>query len=209
MEFIDHSYRPYAGIGSRKGLSTFDISRMVEIGRKLAELNWTLRSGHASGSDQAFERGCDQVGGLKEIFLPYPRFEGSTAKFHPTTDEMMELAGRYYRKSARKGPWDKASDNPNWRGLSDRYKPYHARNGCQIYGQNLDHRVDTVVCWTPNGAITGGTGQALRLVDEFLESGEVIVYNLGSDALMNMDAAEIVDHIVNRTYPNSRQMSLF
>jgi len=37
-----------------------------------------------------------------------------------------------------------------------------ARNGHQVLGAGMDDPVVMVVCWTPDGAETGGTGQAIR-----------------------------------------------
>ncbi|NYZ25158.1 hypothetical protein HND93_36125, partial [Azospirillum sp. ROY-1-1-2] len=65
----------YAGIGSRETPPAV-LEVMAAVGERLAQLGWVLRSGGAVGADQAFERGCDRVGGRKEIFLPWPGFDG-------------------------------------------------------------------------------------------------------------------------------------
>lgn len=56
----------YAGIGSR---STPDdvIDKMHVLGEHFAHKGWLLRSGAADGADSAFEHGCDNGGGEKEI----------------------------------------------------------------------------------------------------------------------------------------------
>lgn len=59
----------YAGIGSREVPLDIELL-MYEIGQRLGSQGWLLRSGHADGSDLAFERGCIEVGGKKEIFYP-------------------------------------------------------------------------------------------------------------------------------------------
>ena len=46
-------------------------------------------------------------------------------------------------------------------------QPLHARNMMILFGRNLDNPVDFVVCWTPHGDITGGTGQVLRAAEFF------------------------------------------
>ena len=46
----------------------------------------------------------------------------------------------------------------------------HARNYLII------NKVNFIVCWTPNGKVTGGTGQAIRMA----ASMGIKVYNLGN-----------------------------
>ena len=69
----------YTGIGSRE-TPIHILNFFVVIGNYLASEGYTLRSGHAPGADQAFEEGCDQVNGKKEIYLPWPNFEGSDSE---------------------------------------------------------------------------------------------------------------------------------
>lgn len=57
----------YAGIGARK--TPNDVLEYMEIqGKLLAEKGYVLRSGGAKGADSAFEKGCDSVRGLKQIW---------------------------------------------------------------------------------------------------------------------------------------------
>lgn len=57
----------YAGIGARKTPS--HVLQYMELqGKLLAEKGYILRSGGAQGADSAFERGCDSVGGNKQIW---------------------------------------------------------------------------------------------------------------------------------------------
>jgi hypothetical protein len=53
--------------GLARPLPTFS-DLMEQLGNKLREDSMILRSGHASGADQAFERGA---GGAAQIFLPW------------------------------------------------------------------------------------------------------------------------------------------
>ncbi|MBO9428389.1 hypothetical protein [Sulfitobacter sp. R18_1] len=201
------NYKPYAGIGSRDLPShIFDI--MVLIGRMMAEDGWTLRSGHAKGADIAFEMGCDEAGGRKEIFLPKKGFNGSKAEFTPLGQEYYELAGRYYDIDQGDAPWPRASDNPKWRHLPDWSTMFHARNTQQIFGKNLDSRTDTVVCYTPEGKWKGGTAMALRLIEEARAAGDAMVFNLGEERYSGMRAEDIFECIIDRRYPAERQMSL-
>ena len=51
----------------------------------------------------------------------------------------------------------------------------HSRNCHQILGYDLQSPVDAVICWTPDGAVVGGTATALKLS---MKAG-IPVFNLG------------------------------
>jgi hypothetical protein len=126
---------------------------MFDIGKALAG-SWTLRSGHADGADLAFELGCDQNQGNKEIFIPWDGFNGATVRsgfiVPAFTDSVLRMA---------------RDNHPAWDRCSTAVKKLHARNAYQILGINLDDPVDMVICWTPNASGSGGTGQAIRIAD--------------------------------------------
>jgi hypothetical protein len=92
----------YAGIGSRKTPNNV-INVMVSIGKYMASLGYVLRSGAAAGADAAFERGCDTVGGAKDIFLPLKGFNGSQSSLYPPTPKAMAMARDFHPA------WDKLS----------------------------------------------------------------------------------------------------
>ncbi len=131
---------------------------MERIAARLAKLGWTLRTGGATGSDQAFERGARAVGGSVEVFLPWPGYNGYGERGALTSPsrEALELASTLH---------------PAWGGLSQGVQKLMARNSHQILGVGLNDPVAFVICWTPDGAEherecgpkTGGTGQAIRL----------------------------------------------
>ena len=85
--------------------------------------------------------------------------------------------------------------HPNWDNLSQGAKKLMARNACQVFGITGDQPVDFIICWTPNGEITGGTGQALRIAKDF----NIPVFNLGSMSLDNLDMiiSEVFPSLVN------------
>ena len=148
----------YAGIGSRN--TPDDVIQQMEMfARVAAQRDWTLRSGAAPGADSAFERGCDQVGGNKEILLPLPNFFGHSSTLAAPSDEAMQLA---------------AEIHPVWRQLSPIPRLLIARNMQQILGVELDTPVLCVVCWTRDGCedfrtysrLTGGTGTAIALASK-------------------------------------------
>jgi hypothetical protein len=65
----------YTGIGSRVTPKVV-LDAMEIIGNHIAIHDYALRSGGANGADAAFESGCDQIQGPKEIYLPWAK------KFH-------------------------------------------------------------------------------------------------------------------------------
>jgi hypothetical protein len=169
----------YAGIGSRATPQpVLDIMR--QIGIDMAKSGWLLRSGHADGADSAFELGCIMAQGKKEIFLPWDRFNKAPAN-HPDyrvptiTAELHDFSASYH---------------PNWGACSNAAKLLHMRNACQILGEEGTSPVDLVICWTPNGSGSGGTGQALRIA----EGMGIPVFDLGSpDESVLKDLCDLVD----------------
>lgn len=137
----------YAGIGSRSVPPNI-IEKMTAIGKALGEAGWLLRSGGASGSDLAFESGCDMISGAKEIYLPWRNFNGSNSSLYSPSKEAETLA---------------ASIHPAWHNCSSGARKLHARNCHQVLGKGLDLPCDLICCWTKNGAIVGGTALALKL----------------------------------------------
>lgn len=141
----------YAGIGSRQTPSHI-LDLMTKIGRALAERGVILRSGAADGADAAFERGCDQVQGTKEIYLPWRGFNNHRSPFIGASPEAMDIAAKFH---------------PAWDKLTAPVMNLHARNVHQVLGRNLNDPVARVICWTPNASGSGGTGQALRIAKAY------------------------------------------
>lgn len=142
----------YAGIGSRK--TPNDICHiMSNIARQLSPTGWLLRSGHARGADQAFERGAIH----KEIHLPWDGYNNKrangTTHVVPLPDRnIMEIAAKYH---------------PAWDRLDETSMLFMARNVTIVLGLDLETPAKMLCCWTPNSAITGGTGHALRVAEGF------------------------------------------
>lgn len=165
--------KTYAGIGARKTPNDA-LSTMGTIGKTLALEGWTLRSGHADGADDAFLRGCLSGKGTKEIYLPWDNFNcgrNSDPGYQaidvlPNFNEAMDIAEKFH---------------PNWKACSAGAKKLHTRNVYQIVGMDLQTPVNMVICWTPEGKRSGGTGQALRIA-EFLE---ISIFDLALEETMN------------------------
>lgn len=153
----------YAGIGSRETPESI-LTAMESAARFLGSWGYTLRSGGARGADTAFETGCDHVGGDKRIYLPWKGFNKNLSQYYGTSKESRLLAKRYH---------------PNWSNVSDRGRDFHGRNCYQILGSDLETPCDFVLCWTPSGKIVGGTGQALRMAQDY----DIEIINFGSMSL--------------------------
>jgi hypothetical protein len=137
----------YAGIGSRETPDNILVD-MNTIAMKLAYQGYILRSGGAKGADSAFELGCDLAEGTKQIF-----------KANDATVTSIKLASQYH---------------PAWHRCNDFVKKLHARNGLILLGRDLSVPVKCIICWTPYGKVTGGTGQAMRIaIDK-----QIPIYNL-------------------------------
>lgn len=140
----------YAGIGSRK-TPPDSLYLMATWAHTYARSGYTLRSGGASGADSAFERAHRVVTSSNiEIFRPQnaPEWTFNTVeRFHP---------------------------NP--KALTPYVRALHARNAQVVLGTNGDNPVDFIVCWTPGGEFTGGTGQALRIARHH----DIPIYNLAT-----------------------------
>lgn len=149
----------YTGIGARR-LPVSMVAVLERWGYRLGYLGMILRSGAAAGSDTAFETGCDNAHGKKEIYLPWKGFNGSDSPWHNIPIEAFEVAGDIY--------------GPSWKHLKSTTQKFMARNMQQVMGFGLDNPSKFVLCWTPDGCTrretrtkqTGGTGQAIAYADE-------------------------------------------
>jgi hypothetical protein len=182
------TYLAYAGIGSRETPTNVQ-NVMRHLGAYLYSQQWTLRSGGANGADKAFEEGVDRqmfanpnrtnhtnhasranrddksLSDYKEIYLPWIGFNNSASELHPRnipfTEEEILFASRMH---------------PAWERCSPTARLMHQRNVRQIMGTEFHQaRSQFVICWTPNGALTGGTAQALRMAAAL----DIPVINLG------------------------------
>ncbi len=174
----------FTGIGSRITPIPV-INQMVEISTILCSNEWVLRSGGADGADSAFERGCDAVNGVKEIYLPCKGFNGNSSNLYIVTNEALDLAEQYH---------------PHWSALNPFAKRLMARNGYQVLGQELYDPTSFVVYWTPDGVElgkettkhTGGTGQAIRVASAY----NVPVFNLARPSRFE----QLLEFINNERY---------
>lgn len=174
----------YAGIGSRE-TPPQTLNFMQRLANRFAELGFVLRSGAAIGADQAFESGCDDAHGAKEIWLPFEGFEKHQSQLYPSA-AAFEMASQHH---------------PVWHKLSNRFRAMHARNCHQVLGADLKTPVNFVVCWTKDGCEskehrtddTGGTGTAI----EVASVNRIPVFNLANEDAMPR-LTELVETIKTR-----------
>lgn len=170
--------RYFTGIGSRQ--TPPDIRDMMSnIAEELCKAGYVLRSGAAQGADQAFEQGCKRVTGTKEIYIPWNSFEGR----HSARDVGVYCMEDDYATLVA------AQHHPNWEACSIGTKKLHTRNVFQVLGQDLLTPSVCVICWTPNGSGSGGTGQAIRMAKHF----KIPVFDLGLEG----DLDKMIDFINN------------
>lgn len=168
----------YTGIGSRKTPKNI-ISLFEVIGYYLGEKLYVLRSGHAQGADQAFEKGCDRGNFPKEIYLPWDNFEGSTSELVLEKGNAYEIAKAFH---------------PNWDKLTDGAKKLQARNSYQVLGKDLKTPSSFIICWTQKGRMIGGTGQALRIAEHY----NIPVLNIGGYRDLDYFKKDLRD-VISRT----------
>lgn len=142
----------YAGIGPR--VTPADVQAvMTDIAKQLVPTGWSLRSGHAKGADQAFERGAIN----KQIFLPWENFEGAHSNGKdtavvPITARCVEIA---------------ASHHPAWGNCTQGAQKLLCRNVPIILGPTLDDPVTCVITWLPEPNYRGGTTHALSIASTY------------------------------------------
>lgn len=155
----------YAGIGSRN--TPIDmLNYFTKIGRYFASKEWILRSGGADGCDLAFENGCNELNGQKEIYLPWNGFNNSTSKLVVNNNEAFEIAKKFH---------------PRWEYLSQGAQRLQARNSHQVLGLDLKTPADFIMCYTKDGKGVGVTGQALRIAKHY----DIPIFDFGNFKIIN------------------------
>ena len=154
--------KAYTGIGARE-LSPNLSQEFQQIGKRLANLGYVVRSGGAEGADSAFEVGAG--GGGKEIFLPWKGFNHNRSTLilpNPIPEDVAAIAKEIY---------------PHWDHVTEPVRRLHARNVMQILGWDLNDPSAFVVCYTErpynDPKAVGGTLFGIKLA----EANDIPVYN--------------------------------
>lgn len=158
----------YAGIGSRE--TPDDILLLMEQSATiLARKGFICSTGAAIGADQACANGALLGGGNVHLHLPWKGYNsdwsnklvGNVSYFilQPTDSAAYKSVEEYH---------------PAHKRIVDKRGPMalHARNYNILFKPD---KVDFIICWTRDGKIDGGTGQALRIAAD----NNIRVYNLG------------------------------
>ena len=154
-----------------------DIKLCYNVCMRLAQLGVTFTSGLCElGMDgiaqKAYSKAVD-LGLAKEsqfevyVADQYNIRRSTLPRKHLATVRNKDLISETERIASEVHPaWDRCND---WaRGM-------HSRNCHQILGYDLQSPVDAVICWTPDGAVVGGTATALKLAMKC----DIPVFNLG------------------------------
>ncbi|WBW49003.1 putative DNA recombination-mediator protein A [Pseudomonas phage vB_PaeS_B8] len=166
----------YTGVGSRDTPNK-EWGILRELGRKLAERGFILRSGGAKGADSAFEAGWldyisnNRGGTTAEIYLPEPGFnqyvitETLGATILPEKELPAEWEEAKGIASQIHQAWNSVR-NDGRSVLSPFARRAHTRNVFQVLGIDLNTPSKFLVCWSKtdhNGIPEGGTRTAWQL----------------------------------------------
>lgn len=181
----------YTGIGSRKTPPNV-LKQMEALAVRLADDGYTLRSGAAPGADTAFEYGCDDANGRKEIYLPWKMFCDNPSPLYIQHPDCFRIASEIHFA---------------WPYLKPAVRNLMARNVHQVLGKDLNTPSDFVICWTPDGcnsfdgytSKTGGTGLAIALAS----IKNIPIFNLNRGGCLEA----FVEFISNVEYTNNLRSS--
>ena len=167
------------GIGSRKCPQSI-CELFTELGQEIKERGWYVRSGHAPGSDYAFELGAKKN---CIVYLPWDGFNKEqpilgVPRINPLRDDVLEIVYKH---------------EPYAKDLSNGVKLIKSRNIFQVLGEDLKSLSDLVICWTEEGVEEGGTALAIKIA----RANNIAVINVG-DPNTSSHLDEIIQEIVER-----------
>lgn len=171
-----------AGVGSRQTPPDV-LKQMAEVSRKLTEQNCIVRSGGATGADAAFLEGA--LPEKFELYLPKPNHNGLTGSVCDVSPDAIDMALELHPAPGK---------------LSPMAKLLHGRNCHIMLGPDLDKPCDVVLCYTPGGALKGGTAMALRIAKKH----NIPVFNFGVD-----HQTQTVYDFLNEIFELKHSTSLF
>lgn len=168
----------YAGIGARNTPDNI-LQVMVKTGKLLAKDGLCCNTGMAQGADQAFARGACLGNGALKLCLPWASYEQETQQHLWGNITKVVVDPKLHTEAYL----SVQKYHPNPANLKPAVVKLHARNYLIIEG------VEFVVCYSPNGAPIGGTGQAIRMASDM----EITIYNLGVEATLEAFKRQIVE----------------
>lgn len=170
----------YTGVGTQA--TPENICKVFTyLGAELGSRMIRLRSGHADGSDLAFEAGSPLVLGDgfdrrlgREIYLPWKNFNGRRKYFDPYIERVQDDEG-YYIPDEHWSTYQKAieiakSVIPWWDKLKPSHQRLHTRNVYQVLGLDLTRPSEFLVCYAEKdnrGEPKGGTRTAIKIAEKY------------------------------------------
>ena len=163
----------YAGVGARN-TPKYILYLMKIIGIYLASMGYKLHTGAAQGADQAFAEGAISNNGNVILVLPWSTYEHEwigkliTDSFKSKSEIYTTVFNKNTDLEAIKSVHKL---HPNASKLKDSVIALHARNYLILRNAKF------AICYTENGTVTGGTGQAIRIMENFGRK----IFNLGKE----------------------------
>lgn len=160
----------YVGIGSsRTPQATLDA--MTRVAEELAIEGFTLRCGRGGPPDTAFERGANRAAGQREIYLPWPGFDGRTDGIIASDQRANEVC---------------RSLVPYWSDLSAHERFIECTAAHLVFGKDLRTPSLFLITWTTDGAEWDGavspeTGRSAASIALCARLG-IPVFNLKHEA---------------------------
>ncbi len=162
----------YAGIGARA--TPKHIIDMIRITASLlAKDGYICKTGAALGADQAFAIGAINSGGQVHLKIPWPNYEQNWIQLMSASGLVTTREIKYHDIQAYESV---KRLHPKANSLSQAVIKLHARNYLIIENTQF------VICWSPEGKTTGGTGQGIKIANEL----GITVYNLGNQETYNI-----------------------
>lgn len=183
----------YAGVGSRQ-TPLFIRTAMTSASYKMSQDGWHLRSGYATGADQAWGLGAakhseSSLHDRWTMYLPWQGYNNA-----PSNDDRFQTViwnqelEWETRAAYNSDPLIKMG-KPHWDQLKSSVQLLHMRNTVIVLGENLDEPAACVLGWTPNGDGSGGTGQAYRVA----QANQIPVFDLAIELDRHMASEFIYD----------------
>jgi len=175
--------KEFVGIGARV-CPPQDLMVIKLYAQYLGSLGYTCRTGACRGPDQAFAEGTMEGSGYVKLFLPWFSYEKDwivSLRYNPQIRVLNTQTDIQAMNSVR-------DYHPNPDALKPTVVKLHARNFLILGSSSAP-----IICWTPNGAVVGGTGQALRIANDRGAS----ITNLGNPQTMT----EVKRQLRARGYP--------
>lgn len=142
----------YTGVGSRE-IPDEMYAILQESAKELCtQYGYTVRTGCAIGSDQAFREAVPQ-----NVVIYTPDNVRRYNNYHVAREIAQQI-------------------HPKWKNLRSEYvRKLHTRNVYQVLGCDLNTPSEFLLCYTNDGCVdgsktsvdTGGTGQAIRIAHRF------------------------------------------